>query len=80
MQIFLTREAQKQYAKLNGINQKKIKKKINALEKDYKLGKKLKGELVGSFSVRAWPYRIIYVINKKELWIVSILHRQGVYK
>jgi mRNA interferase RelE/StbE len=44
-------------------------------------GKKLEGELKNCYSSRAWPYRIIYEIRKKELVIVVIKigHRQGVY-
>ena len=44
-------------------------------------GKKLKGEYQGSYSVRVWPYRIIYKIYKRELFVlvIKIKHRQGVY-
>ena len=45
-------------------------------------GKKLKGELRGQYSIRVWPYRIIYQIYKKELiiTIIDVGHRQGVYR
>ena len=44
-------------------------------------GKKLSGDKKGLYSVRVWPYRIIYIIEKKELLIIviDIDHRQGVY-
>jgi len=44
-------------------------------------GKKLKGEYKDFYSIRAWPYRVIYYIHKKEVLIivVRISHRQGAY-
>jgi len=44
-------------------------------------GKKLTGKRSGQWSMRLWPYRIIYSINKKELLIlvIAIGHRQGIY-
>lgn len=81
MNVFLTREAQKQYKKLTQSNKEKIDKKIILLEKEPFIGKKLSGEYKETRSLKAWPYRIVYFINerKKEIWIVSILHRQGAY-
>lgn len=45
------------------------------------VGKKLKGELYGLYSLRVWPYRIIYQVYKRELIVIIIRigHRQGVY-
>lgn len=45
-------------------------------------GKKLSGEYEGSYSLRVWPYRIIYMLLKNELvvMIVQIGQRGGVYK
>ncbi|MFH0979655.1 MAG: type II toxin-antitoxin system RelE/ParE family toxin [Candidatus Roizmanbacteria bacterium] len=82
MNVFLTQEAQKQYKKLSQPDKEKIDKKIILLKNEPFTGKKLTGEYKETRSLKAWPYRIIYFINerKKEIWIVSILHRQGVYK
>ncbi|PIV37523.1 type II toxin-antitoxin system mRNA interferase toxin, RelE/StbE family [Candidatus Roizmanbacteria bacterium CG02_land_8_20_14_3_00_36_15] len=59
-----------------------IVKRIGSLASNPFIGKKLAGEFKGYYSIRVWPYRIIYVIFKKWLiiYIVSISHRQGVYK
>ena len=40
-------------------------------------GKALSGDRKGQYSVRVWPYRIIYIIKKKELIIlvVEVDHR-----
>lgn len=35
-------------------------------------GKALSGDRIGEYSVRVWPYRIIYTIKKKELVVVVV--------
>ncbi|MDO8579796.1 MAG: type II toxin-antitoxin system RelE/ParE family toxin [bacterium] len=44
-------------------------------------GKKLSGKKKGQYSTRAWPYRIIYMIEKTLLIIIviDIDHRASVY-
>ncbi len=82
MKIIFTSETEKQYGKLKTSDQRKINKKITLLHLTAHLGKKLSGEFSGLYSLKAWPYRIVYLIKdtKKEIWIVTIAHRQGVYK
>ena len=82
MKVIITGEAQKQYNKLPKSEQLKVKKKLQSLENDPLIGKKLVGEFANFYGFRAWPYRIIYSIDviNKEIKIRSILHRQGVYK
>lgn len=82
MHVFLTREAEKQYQSLPKIEKEKISKKLILLKNDPLAGKKLLGELRGLRSLKTWPYRVIYDLDQRrqEVWIVSILHRQGVYK
>lgn len=55
---------------------------IETLRGNPYLGKKLQGELIGLFSLRIWPYRVIYQIKQVGI-VIIILHvayRQGVYK
>ena len=82
MLIAITPEAEKQYHHIPKIEQKKIKKKLLILGTNPKAGKKLSGNLSELRSLRAWPYRIIYFISqaKNKIYIVTIAHRQGVYK
>ncbi len=82
MKIFLTSDAQKQYDKLGKKEKDKINKKLILLKSSPLSGKKLSGEFEGSYTLRAWPFRIIYSIylSRREIWIESILHRQGAYK
>lgn len=55
---------------------------LNELTQNPYIGKKLEGKRRGHYSVRVWPYRIIYLISKDILLvlIVRIAHRQSVYK
>jgi len=76
--------------------QKKAQKELNNIDARYKnriiaaltdlatnpfAGKKLSGELSGLWSLRIWPYRIIYIVKKHELivLVIKIGHRQGAY-
>ena len=82
MQVILSKEANKQYNKIPKSNQIKVKKKLLLLEENPLAGKKLSGKYSKLRSLKSWPYRIIYQIldKEKEVWVVSILHRQGSYK
>ncbi len=82
MNIIITPEAEKQYKNLPKKEQKKIKKKLSILIHDPKVGKKLSGNLSELRSLRAWPYRILYYLNesKNKVYVITIAHRQGVYK
>jgi mRNA-degrading endonuclease RelE of RelBE toxin-antitoxin system len=70
----------KQLQKIPKVEQRKIMRKIELIALDPFVGKALEGNFKGSFSFRAWPYRIIYMIEKKIITIYSISHRQSSYK
>jgi mRNA-degrading endonuclease RelE of RelBE toxin-antitoxin system len=82
MQVIVTPKALKQYNNLPKTEQAKIKKKLLTLEQNSQEGKKLSGEYAELRSLKAWPYRIIYYIDnaQKKIFIVTVAHRQGVYK
>jgi len=82
MEVIVTPKALKQYHHLPKTEQAKIKKKLLLLEQNAKEGKKLSGEYNELRSLRAWPYRIVYFIDNKvdKIYVVTIAHRQGVYK
>jgi mRNA-degrading endonuclease RelE of RelBE toxin-antitoxin system len=82
MKVRITPKASKQYNRLPKIEQVKIKKKLLVLEQYPQEGKKLSGEYSELRSLKAWPYRIIYFIDnrQKKIFIVTLAHRQGVYK
>ena len=81
-QVVLVRSAKKELQKLPKNKRNSVLKALKDMEKDPFLGKPLVGELSGLFSLRVWPYRIIYRIEKKRLVVIvlNIGHRQGVYR
>lgn len=81
MQVILSDDATKQYNRLPKPFQTKVKKKLLLLTKNPYAGKKLGGDFVGFYSLRAWPYRILYEINEQEkrVEVHKIKHRQGAY-
>ena len=80
MKIELTKTARKQYTKLPKSEAKKISRKLRQLQDDPFSAKKLEGKLSDRYVIRAWPYRIIYVIVNKTIQVDTIEHRQGAYK
>ena len=81
--IYLSNEADKFYVKTSSPEKKKIDKIISRISQDpFRFSKKLRGEFVGLYSVRAWPYWITYTVKTKDrqIFIVSIAHRQQIYK
>ncbi len=80
MEIKLTATAKKQLKKLPKPEAAKIARKLLALELTPYLGKKLEGKLRDRYVIRAWPYRVIYVIAKNAIQVDTIEHRQSAYK
>ena len=80
--LIFKRNAKKGLMKVPQKQVRLVVQKIKMLQESPFLGKKLMGGFTGFYSLRVWPYRIIYTVYKKELLviIVSIGHRQGVYK
>ena len=81
MKVIVTPRAEKHLLKVPKTERKKIQKKLLLLKVNPFIGKKLSGEFKGKYSLKVWPYRIIYWINdkKKVIYVISILHRQGAY-
>jgi mRNA interferase RelE/StbE len=81
-QVLLTKEAEKDLAKLPEQKRTQVFRALDGLATDPFLGKALKGELKGVYSLRVWPFRILYRIEKKKLIILvlSIPHRKNAYR
>ena len=75
-------QAQKDLSRLPPQDQKKVVAAIDHLILDPFAGKKLKGKWLGYRVMCAWPFRIIYTIDKKiiTITVVGIGHRKDVYK
>lgn len=81
-QLLVTRKAEKALDNLPEDYRFKIIKAIRDIKSNPFSGKKLSGKKKGQYSIRVWPYRIIYRIEKAKLiiFVIDIDHRQGVYK
>jgi len=81
-QIKFSRQARKSLPKLPNAYQIKVRRVIASLKFDPYIGKKLEGKYKNDYSIRVWPFRIIYTIMKKELIIevIEIEHRGRAYK
>lgn len=80
MKLYYKSEVIKQLKKLSPSERKKVIRKLELLSEDPLSGKSLRGELKGLYSLRVWPYRVIYEIKGKEVIIYSVSHRQSAYK
>ena len=60
----------------------RIRTTLAALQFNPYIGKKLEGRYKNDYSIRVWPYRIIYTIKKKKLIVevIEIEHRGGAYR
>lgn len=80
--IKLKPKAEKELNKIPHQYHDRIINCLDSLSLNPFIGKKLTGKFKNYYSFRVWPYRIIYAIFKQQLiiYIISISHRQGVYK
>ncbi len=81
-QVLLTREAEKDLVKLPEQKRVLVFRALDGITSDPFLGKALKGELKGIYSLRVWPFRILYRIEKKKLivLVLSIPQRKDAYR
>ena len=81
MKIVFSAISARQIKRLPRSEQVKVLRKINRLAANPFIGKPLKGKFAKLYSLKAWPYRIIYRPNPgREIFINIVQHRQGVYK
>lgn len=80
--LFFKNTAAKSLKKLSKKDRQKVARVLVSLKENPFSGKKLAGEFEGFYSVRVWPYRVIYTIVKKELvvLVVDIAHRKEAYR
>lgn len=80
--LVLKPSAAKELRELPAKDRRKVCAVLVAIERDPFCGKKLSGELRGLFSFRAWPYRILYQIQRGLLLVIVIRvgQRKDVYR
>lgn len=81
-EIKIDKRAQKDLEKIPKTYQNQVLATLPLLANNPFIGKKLEGKMLGLYSYRVWPYRIIYRIYKKLLLVIIIRigPRQGIYK
>ncbi len=81
-QINVTGKAEKEYLKLPKKIQERVDRALATLTLNPKIGKTLTGKFNDCFSLRVWPYRVIYAIDliNKVVVILRIAHRKEVYR
>lgn len=82
MKLVLKHEAQKKLSRIGAKDVPKIKRKLESLLLNPLAGKPLSGEFAGSYSLKAWPLRILYSFNPASQTIIieTIDYRGSVYK
>lgn len=80
-QLRVKKKALKEIALLPKKEQSRIIMAFDFLRENPFSGKKLRGEYEGAWSLRVWPYRIIYSIcqHTVTVTVLRVGHRQGVY-
>ncbi len=75
-------KARKELNRLENADRIKANAVLEAILSNPFSGKKLNSELPNEYSMRAWPFRVVYQIRKLELVILvlKIRHRKDAYK
>lgn len=81
-QVLLAKKAEKDLKKVDKNIKEKALSLLLRLQKDPYLGKKLAGKYKNCYSLRLWPFRIIYEIYKEKeiVLVIRIGHRKDVYR
>ncbi len=45
-----------------------------------RFGSPLKGSLRGYWKLRVGDYRVVFRVNKTDVWILAVIHRKDVYE
>lgn len=80
--VVFKKSAEKQFHALPEKLRERVLAALQGVSADPFHGKKLHGDWAGRYSVRVWPYRIVYTIEKEvvTVTIVAIAHRKDVYR
>jgi addiction module RelE/StbE family toxin len=79
--VTLSNQAKKDLDKLEKRNRARVQDAFLVLQHKPYIGKKLNGKLNDTYSLRVWPYRLLYQIyDESVIHVVHIQHRQNAYK
>jgi mRNA-degrading endonuclease RelE of RelBE toxin-antitoxin system len=81
-QTVLTKTARKELETVDQRYRGRIVAGIESLRRDPYQGKVLGGKYEGLYSMRIWPYRILYKVKSRQLiiYVIGVRHRQGAYR
>jgi len=80
-EVVWTQKFERDFKKIkNGSTKYKIKKQIQKILQNPKIGKPLRHELKGERAVYIKPYRLIYAMIGDRLFLLRFEHREDVYK
>lgn len=84
LEVVLTREAERVYARADAALGRKMAKCFARLEADPRAGnnvKRLSGPLAGMFRYRVGDHRVVYEIDDdaRRVTVITIAHRRDVY-
>ena len=80
--IEIKKKAEKDIDGLSKKEQSRVLAALDVLRENPFAGKKLHGEHEGAWSLRVWPYRIVYTIERSiiTVTVVAIGQRKDVYR
>lgn len=75
-------EVKNDTAKLDEKMKKRVKTAVESrlTSAPHQYGEPLRKNLKGYWKLRVGDYRVVFKIEKKEVWIFGIIHRKEVYK
>jgi mRNA interferase RelE/StbE len=81
-QLTVTDKAKKELKKLPIPEQKRVILMLRKIRENPKIGKRMEGVYQKLFTVRFWPYRILYEVSHEKIvvTVVRIGHRKDVYQ
>ena len=80
--VEVKKKAKKEIQALPKKDQKRIIAVFDVLRENPFIGKKLEGKYEGAWSIRVWPYRILYTIHQKIVTVnvLRVGHRKDMYR
>ena len=81
-EIYATKRFQREFKKLEGGVQERIKKKVSELRENPYLGVPLTAQFKGKYKLRIGDYRVIYEIDfqNSRIFLVAVGSRKTVYE
>ena len=79
--LYIFPKIEKKLEKVPQKDREKIIRSLDVIVENPFCGKQLHGKRSEQYSFRVWPYRIIYRVDKKQLFVIVIDfgYRQGIY-